>query len=140
MAGLRDRRDSDFSNRQTTLMGLLGITSFNRYNPGLTHRDIGVPEKYWNQEVHQTFAGKDEKYGLAYTLLPYRNQVFLSDNAFYIAQGFARWRYKDADLSGVIVHDLFHVAGLNHDVILGLNKDIQAKVMAQSQERASDLL
>jgi hypothetical protein len=129
MEDLRDRRDPNFRYRPTNLEGLLAITSFNKYSPDLTHKDVGVPEKYWNQETHDIFAGKGgEKggeYGLGYTLLPYRNQVFLSDNSFYIAQGFARWRYNDADLSGIIVHELFHVAGFNHDVIFGLNNDIQ---------------
>lgn len=52
-------------------------------------------------------------------------RVFLADIAFYQAGYLASFVYKDADLSGIIVHELLHRAGLTDAQIIPLHQQIQ---------------
>ena len=52
-------------------------------------------------------------------------RIFLTDNAFYKAGAISQMLYKDTDLPGVIVHELFHRAGLSESQIRALHPQIQ---------------
>ncbi len=51
--------------------------------------------------------------------------LFLGDNAFYQPGSITQMFYKAGDLPGVIVHELFHRAGLTESQVKALNPDIQ---------------
>lgn len=115
---------SGFGFTPTTLQGVLDITTLNKYSPTLTAREVGVTQGSWDY-VQSKFANpEDGKYASGVTLADGR--VFLGDNAFYQPGIFAGLRYNTTDLSGVIVHEFFHRAGLSEPQIQALHKDIQA--------------
>jgi len=126
LANMRKRGEIAPQSRFTpsTLQGVLNITTLNKYSPGLTAREVGVSQQSW-ANVQSTFANpRDNKYASAVTLADGR--VFLGSNAFYISgpvAGFFGW--NSTDLSGVIVHEFFHRAGLSEDQIKALHPQIQ---------------
>ncbi len=63
------------------------------------------------------------QYGLGVTLADGR--IFLPDNAFYQAGSITQLFYKDADLAGIITHELFRRAGLSEDQLTKLRDEIQ---------------
>jgi len=126
LADLRKRGQIAPQGRFTpsTLQGVLNITTLNKYSPSLTARQVGVSQSSWSN-VQSTFANpQDGEYASGVTLADGR--VFLGNNAFYISgpiEGF--FGANSADLSGIIVHEFFHRAGLNEDQIKALHPQIQ---------------
>lgn len=108
----------------STLQGVLNITTLNKYSPNLTAQQVGVSQSSW-ANVQSTFANpQGSKVASGVTLADGR--VFLGDNAFYVSgpiEGF--FGANSADLSGIIVHEFFHRAGLNEDQIKALHPQIQ---------------
>jgi len=103
----------------------LAITTLNKYSSGLTARQVGTSQRQWD-DVRSHFENRQGLFAhtSGVTLNP-GGAVFLSDNAFYQAGELAHFIVPDTDLSGVIVHELFHRAGLNEAQILALHPDIQ---------------
>jgi len=93
-------------------------------SPITTTEDVGVSQASW-ANVRYKFDNRQGlgTYGLGVTLADGR--VFLPDNAFYQAGSISQFFYKDADLAGIITHELFHRAGLNEDQVTKLRDDIQ---------------
>jgi hypothetical protein len=126
LANMRKRGEIAPRSRFTpsTLQGVLNITTLNKYSASLTARQVGVSQSSWGA-IQSTFANpQDGKYASAVTLADGR--VFLGDNAFYIAgpvEGF--FGANSADLSGIIVHEFFHRAGLSEAQIKALHPQIQ---------------
>lgn len=108
----------------STLQGVLNITTLNKYSPNLTAHQVGVSQSSWGN-IQSTFATpQDGKYASAVTLADGR--VFLGSNAFYISgpvEGF--FGVNSTDLSGTIVHEFFHRAGLSEAQIKALHPQIQ---------------
>lgn len=114
---------SPFSETPTTLAQTLSITTLNKYSSSLGASDVGVTQAVWN-DVRDKFENYQKQgIGLGVTLPDGR--VFLPDNAFYQAGAITQLFYKNADLAGIITHELFHRAGLNEGQLKALRDDIQ---------------
>jgi YD repeat-containing protein len=125
IANMRKRGEIAPQSRITpsTLQGVLNITTLNKYSPDLTARQVGVGRKSW-AEVQDKFAKPEgSKVTSGVTLADGR--VFLGDNAFYQPGYLAGFIYNTTDLSGVIVHEFFHRAGLSEAQVTALHSDIQ---------------
>ena len=126
LAALRQRGEIDggFQTTPTTLAQTLSITTINKYSSNLTARDVGVSQASW-ANVKDKFDNPQGfgTHGSGVTLQDGR--IFLTDNAFYQAGSISQFLYKDTDLSGVIVHEFFHRAGLNESQIRALHPQIQ---------------
>lgn len=124
LANLRGQIGTQRRFTPSTLRGVLNITTLNKYSPDLTARQVGVSQSSW-ANIQSTFANpQGSSYASGVTLADGR--VFLGDNAFYISgavEGF--FGVNSADLSGIIVHEFFHRAGLNEDQIKALHRQIQ---------------
>ena len=123
--GVIDKSSDRLALRPSTLKALLNVTTFNRYTSSLTSRQVGVSERRWS-EVHNQFESNPNTNAVTVAGLPY---VFIGDHSFYEASVWGRVAGREStDLAGVIVHELFHVAGLGRDkesVIRGMHSDIQ---------------
>jgi hypothetical protein len=114
---------SPFQSTPTTLAQTLAITTINKYSSGLTANDVGVTQAAW-ADVRDKFENY-QKNGIGLGVTIADGRVFLPNNAFYQAGEIAHFFYKDADLAGIITHELFHRAGLNEDQLTTLRDDIQ---------------
>jgi hypothetical protein len=126
LADLRKRGQIAPQGRFTpsTLQAVLNITTLNKYSSNLTARQVGVSQKSW-AEVQANFGATEgtQRYS-GVTLADGR--VFLSSNAFYISGPIeGLFGVNSADLSGIIVHEFFHRAGLSEDQIKPLHSEIQ---------------
>ena len=107
----------------STLRGILNITTLNKYNSNLTARDVGVSQTSWADVKSKFDNPQSSMYAKGVTLEDGR--VFLNDNTFYIAGPFAQMFYSSVDLSGTIVHEFFHRAGLSEAQVQALHEGIQ---------------
>lgn len=117
--------DSDFQFTPSTLQGVLNITTLNKYSAGLTAGQVGVTQGSWAKVQHRFATPKDNKMASGVTLVP-DGRVFLGDNAFKIAgvvEGF--FGRTSTDLSGVIIHEFFHRAGVSEKQIESMHQGIQ---------------
>jgi uncharacterized protein YjaZ len=101
----------------------LSITTINKYSSNLTAKDVGVKQAVWN-DVRDKFENY-QKNGIGLGVTIADGRIFLPSNAFYQAGGVAQFFYKNADLPGIITHELFHRAGLNEDQVTALRDEIQ---------------
>ena len=126
LAALRQKGEihSGFGDTPTTLSQTLSITTINKYSSNLTAKDVGVSQRSW-AEVKNTFDNAQGFGTHASGVTLADGRIFLTDNAFYQAGAISQILYKDTDLSGVIVHELFHRAGLGEAQIRALHPEIQ---------------
>jgi len=126
LAALRKNGEihSHFGDTPTTLDQALSITTINKYSSNLTAKEVGVSQRSW-AEVKNTFDNSQGFGTHASGVTLADGRIFLTDNAFYQAGAISQLLYKDTDLSGVIVHELFHRAGLSESQIRALHPQIQ---------------
>jgi YD repeat-containing protein len=116
--------------RPSTLKAVLGVATLNLYSSDITAKRVGEREAVWS-DIQDKFdnyqsggEGKPSGYAFAATLR--KNRIFLHDRAFYQSGNIiSQMLWNDSDLSGIITHELFHVAGLNEAQVKALGADIQ---------------
>lgn len=87
------------------LSQLLSIASLNKYSPSLTAQQMGI-----SQASRENMANKYERATFNKFLgVTVGNQIWLTTNAFNLASGLFT---PKTDVPGLIVHELFHVAGI----------------------------
>ncbi len=95
LRSLRQRGEisSPFDFTPSTLQGTLAIATLNKYNSGLTARQVGTSQRQWD-DVRSGFENRQGLFGHAsgVTLVP-GGAVFLSDNAFYQAGELAHFTW-----------------------------------------------
>lgn len=118
-----------YQGRPTTLKGLLNMARFNKYDPTLTAEQMGL-----TQEERELLANQYENswFSSFNGWTSPRGQVFLTDKAFNEQPVLAR------DLTGIIVHELFHVAGYLDPHVGSLNKQIKQHCSRTSGSIGSD--
>jgi hypothetical protein len=108
-----------------TLAGVLAITTLNKYSPNQTAKQVAYSESGW-ANVRNKFKDGSASNAQAAGVTLNDGRIFLNDAAFYQASAFWGFLgYRDADLAGIITHELFHRAGLNESTILSLHPQIQ---------------
>ena len=92
-----------------TLMDVLGKVTLNKYNTNLSAAEMGITET-GRQEIAEGYDNRwtSTNVANAVTLAPDYNRIYLMPEAFWLG---SQNPYNDRDLTGIIIHELFHVAG-----------------------------
>jgi hypothetical protein len=109
-----------------TLDALLKLARLSRYNSKYSATDMGISEAEW-KEINDNYDVKSSfgEYAVARAITSDkpRYRIYLMDEIFnqgiYMIQ-------KKADTAGILVHELFHLAGFNDPFVKSLNKEIRA--------------
>jgi hypothetical protein len=102
-----------------SLDDLLSIASINKYSPALTAQQMGI-----SQAERAALANSYDNvgsFGSYFRGVTFGRQIWLVDQAFDVAPAFK----SPSDLAGLIVHELFHVAGWDDPSVAGMNEEIQ---------------
>lgn len=95
-----------------------------RYRDSLTASDMGINNDQ-REEVRTKFNGTEEGIALGYTTPS--GQIYLGGSAFQHAYNWIVSKSDGANLPGVIVHELFHVAGIPDSYIEQKNLNNQIR-------------
>ena len=115
---------SQYNSTPSTLAGVMAITTLNKYSSNLTAAAVGVSQRHWNN-VRNNIENPGWFKRVNGVTLEGDGRVFLTDHAFYQPNAFTQMYRAQTDLPGVIIHEFFHRAGLNHEQVEALNKEIQ---------------
>jgi hypothetical protein len=84
----------------STLQGVLGIATFNSYNPNLTARKVGETDAVW-ADVKNKF-DNPQPAGIGFGATLRQNRIFLPDRAFYQGSNIVSQMLWAVDLPGII--------------------------------------
>jgi YD repeat-containing protein len=117
------RKPSDpYSFLPSNLTQILSITAINRYRPNLTSQQVSVPADRWTF-IENQFAANPRTNAVT---IGGQARVFLGDHTFFEVSIWGRLQGDEStDTAGVIVHEFFHVAGLDEAQVTALSDEIQ---------------
>lgn len=99
---------------------ILGFVTLNKFDDSLSPHDIGISQSQYEEWLGPMINGS--RAGLTID----QNRIFFGDKAFEEGGSFP-FPYGPADTAGVIVHELFHAAGMKDEQnIRNIHDQIQA--------------